>query len=322
MRLGYIKHDINAGDDDKLIQLQTDFGFSGTGFYWELLELVYRNEGKLARKSSVSVGERGGIRKKTAEEMVDEMVSLGLFREDGGDLISDRAMEDIRACMERQETYRNNSNARWNKNKGMDNATATDKDMQQRCNCMKGDDATALQPPRAQSSDSDSCSRSVSGSTSERDCSDSLHSSSLPSDDVRETASPDGTTLSPQPDSGLGNQQDPSEPKSPVFLTFPRIGKPSTYDITEADVTAWETLFPAVDIRQALKAMLAWLRANPKNGKSNIPRFVVSWLQREQDKAGPQRSGAQPYRKVASDRTPEYDFGEQHAFDNTKEVSR
>ncbi|MFA7087284.1 MAG: Lin1244/Lin1753 domain-containing protein, partial [Aliarcobacter sp.] len=164
VRLGYIKHDINASDDDKLIQLQVDFGFSGLGFYWRLLELIYRNEGRLAKKSSVSIGERGGMRKKASAEMVDEMVSLGLFHEDGGNLISDRAMEDIRACMDKQETYRNNSNARWNKNKGMDDATATDKGMQRRCNCMKGDDETALQPPRTRSSDS--CSRSDSGSIS------------------------------------------------------------------------------------------------------------------------------------------------------------
>jgi hypothetical protein len=103
-----------------------------------------------------------------------------------------------------------------------------------------------------------------------------------------------------------------------VFLTFPRIGKPPTHDVTEDDVSAWAALFPAIDVRQALRNALAWLNANPKNGKSNIPRFLTSWLTREQDKAGAQRPGAQPYRRVASDRTPGYDLGRTHVFDNTR----
>ena len=134
-------------------------------------------------------------------------------------------------------------------------------------------------------------------------------------------ASPDGGATLQQPDLGLGDerrQQDQSKPKPTVFLTFPRIGKPDTYDVTEAQADEWQALFPAVDVRQCCRAALAWLNANPKNGKSNIPRFLTSWLTREQDKAGAQRPGAQPYRRVASDRTPGYDLGRTHVFDNTR----
>ncbi|QFI65771.1 Primosomal protein I [Sinorhizobium alkalisoli] len=58
--------------------------------------------------------------------------------------------------------------------------------------------------------------------------------------------------------------------------------------ITEADVAEWAEAFPAVDVRQQLAAMRAWLNANPKNRKTSkgMKRFVVAWLTRDQDRGG------------------------------------
>jgi len=47
----------------------------------------------------------------------------------------------------------------------------------------------------------------------------------------------------------------------------------------------WSKAFPAIDIISELNKMGAWLDANPKNRKSNYPRFINSWLSKAQDKA-------------------------------------
>jgi hypothetical protein len=54
-------------------------------------------------------------------------------------------------------------------------------------------------------------------------------------------------------------------------------------------VEYWKKQFPAIDVRQEIQKAETWVRANPKNRKSNWERFLVNWLIREQDRAGPKR---------------------------------
>lgn len=55
--------------------------------------------------------------------------------------------------------------------------------------------------------------------------------------------------------------------------------------ITEEDRQVWAGAYPAVNIEAELIAALAWIRANPKNQKSNYRRFLTNWLKRAQDSA-------------------------------------
>jgi|GEM_PF-2578869 hypothetical protein len=76
-------------------------------------------------------------------------------------------------------------------------------------------------------------------------------------------------------------------------------GKKANYNF---DTHAWENIsdsflvilskaYPAVDVQSELNAMAAWLEANPKNKKSDYPRFINNWLKRAQDQAP--RSGGE-----------------------------
>lgn len=56
-------------------------------------------------------------------------------------------------------------------------------------------------------------------------------------------------------------------------------------NITENHGELWSNAYPAVNLETELNAMCAWLKANPKNKKSNYERFITSWLKRSQDKA-------------------------------------
>lgn len=83
-------------------------------------------------------------------------------------------------------------------------------------------------------------------------------------------------------------------PLSPVVIRLPlNTGQP--YPVTKSDCDHWQELFPAVDVMQELRGMLAWLEAVPKRRKTirGIKRFITSWLSKSQDQCGYQR--ASPY---------------------------
>ena len=57
-------------------------------------------------------------------------------------------------------------------------------------------------------------------------------------------------------------------------------------NITEKDIAIWDEAYPAVDIKQELLKMEAWLVSNPEKRKKNYKRFINYWLTKVQDKGG------------------------------------
>lgn len=78
-----------------------------------------------------------------------------------------------------------------------------------------------------------------------------------------------------------------SRSDSPAVETIP-LNNGSEYPVTEAQVSEYARLYPAVDVPQALRAMRGWCLANPKRRKTKrgVAAFITSWLSREQDKGG------------------------------------
>ena len=68
------------------------------------------------------------------------------------------------------------------------------------------------------------------------------------------------------------------------FISLP-LNDNTDYPVWEEDVAEYESLYPAVDVRQALRNMKAWLISNPKNRKtkSGIKRFINGWLAKDQN---------------------------------------
>jgi hypothetical protein len=61
---------------------------------------------------------------------------------------------------------------------------------------------------------------------------------------------------------------------------------PKTYAVTKEIFTCWQEAYPLVDCRAELPKIKAWLVSNPaKRPASDMPRFVNSWLKREQNNA-------------------------------------
>jgi hypothetical protein len=55
--------------------------------------------------------------------------------------------------------------------------------------------------------------------------------------------------------------------------------------ITPADMKVWGEAYPAINLTGELAKAAAWLKANPKNTKSNYDRFLTNWFARSQDRA-------------------------------------
>lgn len=75
----------------------------------------------------------------------------------------------------------------------------------------------------------------------------------------------------------------------PAVMCLPCVGKgPKEFPITQILVDEWKNAFPGVDVVAQLRQAKAWLNANPKRRKTygGVPRFVVSWLGRSQDRPG------------------------------------
>lgn len=62
----------------------------------------------------------------------------------------------------------------------------------------------------------------------------------------------------------------------------------SLYVVPMDKITLWRETYPAVDVEQELRRMIAWLEANPNKRKTRrgIERFINSWLARTQDSGG------------------------------------
>jgi len=76
----------------------------------------------------------------------------------------------------------------------------------------------------------------------------------------------------------------PAAPREPKLLWTPEAG---WQNLADAKVARWQDAYPGVDVQQQLKAMDAWLRANPDRRKKNWERFVVNWLSRPRDRDAP-----------------------------------
>lgn len=79
----------------------------------------------------------------------------------------------------------------------------------------------------------------------------------------------------------------------PALYDLPTNKNDTFFPVTQKDIEEWSNLYPAVDIDQQLRNMLGWLKSNPTKRKTmkGMPRFINSWLSREQDAYHPTAPG-------------------------------
>lgn len=88
----------------------------------------------------------------------------------------------------------------------------------------------------------------------------------------------------------LGNTlcSEPNEPAPNSSGILLLLNDKSSYDVPLDKISTWQQAYPAVDVKQELQKMRAWLESNPSRRKTRkgIGRFINSWLSREQDRGG------------------------------------
>lgn len=80
---------------------------------------------------------------------------------------------------------------------------------------------------------------------------------------------------------------EPETAPNPSGILLPLVDK-SLYNVSMDKITLWRETYPAVDVEQELRRMIAWLDSNPTKRKTRrgIERFVNNWLARTQDSGG------------------------------------
>lgn len=86
--------------------------------------------------------------------------------------------------------------------------------------------------------------------------------------------------------------EEPAPDQSGILLP---LADKSFFDVPLSKIADWEAAYPAVDVRQELLKMIAWLNSNPQRRKTKrgIASFVNNWLSKEQDRGGRYRIGTQ-----------------------------
>lgn len=76
-------------------------------------------------------------------------------------------------------------------------------------------------------------------------------------------------------------------PDDPEFIRLP-LNDGSEFSVAESMVAGFETLYPAVDVRQTLRNQRGWLLSDPRRRKTarGIMRFITGWLAKDQDRGG------------------------------------
>lgn len=81
-----------------------------------------------------------------------------------------------------------------------------------------------------------------------------------------------------------------TKPAEPALLVFPCNGKVKEWGLTQAQVNEWSALFVGVDVLDQCRRALAWVKAKGKKTAKGMPKFLVGWLGRSNDRGG-QRNG-------------------------------
>lgn len=116
----YFSHDFSARNDPKLVKVLMKLGQEGKGVYWDLIEMLYEQEGYLL----LSECESYAFALRTDENCIARLINdFELFENDGVKFWSNSVLNRINKRIAKSNKARDNANERW-KNKDL-NANAS-----------------------------------------------------------------------------------------------------------------------------------------------------------------------------------------------------
>lgn len=90
--MDYFRHDINASEDDKILDLLERGGYEQLGYYWRLVEYLYNRGGKVSKSRLSGVAWSLHMKVDTLSEVI---CNYGLFEEDEEYIYSRRIVDTL-----------------------------------------------------------------------------------------------------------------------------------------------------------------------------------------------------------------------------------
>jgi len=85
MKGNYFSHDYSARNDERVLELRSEFGWEGYGLFFGIVEMMAENKGQLNRTKTGAIAIGLSTDRKLVESIIDKCLELGLFY-DAGDL--------------------------------------------------------------------------------------------------------------------------------------------------------------------------------------------------------------------------------------------
>lgn len=114
MKNTWFKHDDNAHDDPKLVDLLQEFGLEGVGAFWMICELMHQNATAMlshSRRNAIAFQLHTDSDK--LAKIIDFCVDTGLFESDGKNFWSIRLQRDREQLDKISEANSRNAKTRW-----------------------------------------------------------------------------------------------------------------------------------------------------------------------------------------------------------------
>ncbi|MEO7048903.1 MAG: Lin1244/Lin1753 domain-containing protein [Ferruginibacter sp.] len=115
----YFRHDYNARNDDKILELRAKFGSEGYGIFWMIIETMAENENGGAKASLMGGLSLGyGVAMGRLMEIIGCCLSIGLLYEDAGYYYSKRLLTHKEFRKNLSQFGSEGANKRWGGNRG------------------------------------------------------------------------------------------------------------------------------------------------------------------------------------------------------------
>ncbi|GGJ48869.1 DUF4373 domain-containing protein [Virgibacillus salexigens] len=130
----YFSHDANARNDEKILMLRADHGWTGYGVYWALLEMMFENsDTKLSHDKIKGIAVSYNIDITVLKDVINTCISEGLFVSDGDKFWSEslinRKSKYLDLKKKKSEAGKKGMQKRWAKQQS-DNTVITDDNKQ------------------------------------------------------------------------------------------------------------------------------------------------------------------------------------------------
>lgn len=124
----WFKHDYNARNDERILELRSEHGAEAYGIFWMLVETMAENENGGVKASLIGGLSHGyGVAKNKLKEIIDFCIGVGLFFENEGYYFSNRLLRHKKERQFLTEKGKDGAEKRWGGYRGANGGGNADK---------------------------------------------------------------------------------------------------------------------------------------------------------------------------------------------------